>query len=469
MAESPQFIFNSKTITVGKQPMSIFPDGAYFNADYKTLNVICLGVDANWNGQYDEGEDELPSWWKIKNIQHPDNPQQIQTVAEKVMDLSTNWGGLFPFRCANSEDSILFVPHNDFVVRYNIVTTQVIDTIYVAGVKAASTLMNNIFFSVREYENPGDYISKANYVINYSTETGQVVDTIFTGYNVQKTIPYIEYNSKDTVLAVLCEGTGGEDSYLEFYNISTGEQIERVLIGALGNDIAFVQMEFDMPSPLTMQLIVAVVSNSHKLQVVDAQTYSTTIPIFDMVGIPSSLALPTTGYDIAREVAVNDNADIFITSYNGKIYKISPFEDAANIDSLEVGTATEGITAAAYNQNDVIIAYTKIYSGVGTYEPGNEVVIGFTENSCIKEEISQLITLTPNPVAESATLCLPQNEVILSAMIIDQLGNSIAEIPVNSLSNTIKFDLPKEILAGVYYLFVKTNNGNGAVKFIINK
>ena len=60
-----------KTVELASQPMYTF-----YDSKTKQFNVLCLGVDINFNGTKDDG-DEAPSWWTIDAASHK---------ATKIMD-----------------------------------------------------------------------------------------------------------------------------------------------------------------------------------------------------------------------------------------------------------------------------------------------------------------------------------------------------------------------------------------------
>ncbi len=457
--------YETVIVKVGMQPMAIFPDNP---SSCDVFNVICAGIDLDFNGNIDEGDEKM-SWWKLKNVAaaNPNNPMgEIEAV--KVMDFDIVGLTNFPYRGHNkSNDKSLYICYNDYVLSYDVVTAEILDTIKIAGAKAVSTNDDNLcFISVREYEKPGDYIPIDNYVVIYNVDTKSIIDTIKTGNLVQETLCYFDDVAQEERLAILCEGGNSE---LEFYSLNNFEKLNSIPLGKNGNDIFYIKLKINQP-PFTgsFQLILVVINGEHKVISVDANKMSTDIPVFEALGISTFIDLPTTGYNGPREISGTSENKLCITAYDGNVYIVDPFKDTMEILKTN-GTPESVYGAFLKNDANINFAFTDIYTIPGTYIASNEVEFVYNNNGNIKNHENNC-TIYPNPVVDNVTAYLPENFGInVTSEIFDINGRKVQTIEnINVLDdNSINFNINSNLAKGIYYInFISNDNNNIKVKFI---
>ena len=473
-AISAELLSNTPTATakVGTQPAAIFPNP---NQDYGTLNVFCIGKDFDWNGNLDE-DDIAMSWWKIKNVAeaNPNNTTPDELKAEKVIEWESF--GRFPARTYSSEfDNEFPIIFDNYILLYEIESAKLIDTIKVANVNAVSAAGKYRYLSIRIYGNPENpYSPTENQVLIYNTETKEVEDTIKTqATNVQQTLPYFNEQTNENLLAVLCEGEQNKGSAVEFYNLSTKELKKSIELGNTGNFLLFSMLEYKLGGNNTIKLplLTVVINGEHKVQVIDANTLSTDIPIFALAGIPTEYPIPTEGYNGPRELATNSKAEFYVTAYDGKIYKFSPVKTGAQATEIVVANegVPESITAPENpdNATKVEFAFTNIYKGVGTYTPNDEVVVVYQNDGSINST-QETASLFPNPIKNKAIVNIPTSlGETINVEVLDLLGNKIQIIEnVNVSNNSFELDINENLSTGYYVLNLIGKTNNITLKFI---
>ena len=466
MAYEPLPKFKNFTVKVGTQPMAIFPTGGDGDNEF---NVICLGMDQDYNGVIDEG-DEAMSWWKVSNVSNALDPNSTEDfVVEKVKDFGIVGSNNFPYRCYTYKDHI-YVCCPDYVLQFDKHTTECTDTIMVAGAKSITPNGDGsvLYVSVRELENPGDYFPKDNYIAVYDVANRTVKEKLQTGSMVQKTIFYRNDNTMYNMLAVLCEGSSN-DSQLQFFNLTLGTLEKTIEIGNLGNDIQLI--EVNPYAGISLQFIAVVVNGEHKVLFVDPNTMSLELnPILAAMGFNSTLELPTTGYNGPRELSYSDEVKTaLITAYDGNIYAYDVLKN--KIDVIPTAGTPESVYIPENKVSpDLEFAYTLIYKTPGTYEANNEVVfVTIDPNSSVAEAGNNNYFISPNPVISNAKAYLPNNfGNTVKAEIFDVTGNKVQTIENLNMSDNaeVNFNLNTNLPKGVYYINFNSNDKNVKMKFV---
>ena len=343
---------------VGKQPSKIV-----YSKSNDNYNIFCLGQDANFNGEFDAG-DEKPSWWTIKG-------QGSIAITKKVFEFEM--GDLkFPTKLAyDSEIDVVYIPHNGRISSYDVLNYTLIEE-SVAEVDAISVDLAgpHLMFSVR---NDGS----TDQVEVFDRENSNILQKIDAGENVLEA-KYFQ-NSGAFGIAFLNEGTFGQKDASIMYGQLPHTQtptLKEVIIGSTGNDIDYLN-----------GAIGAVANGSHQVAFINYNT--------DQV-----LQLPTgtSGFNGPRNVKlVAENGDItsMVSTYDGDLRLL--LGDGLNgvvklkgkVEDFYIDIEREFLMATVINNND--------------YSPSNEVAYSGQLITSVEDNINETkseIVVYPNPTTD---------------------------------------------------------------------
>lgn len=347
---------NFKYVNVGSQPSKIV-----YSRSNDTYNIFCLGVDENFNGEFDEG-DELPSWWTVKGSGNI-------ALTNKVMEFEM--GDLkFPTRLAYDEEiDVVYIPHKDRIASYDILEHTVIEeSVYEVDAVSVDLAGPHLMFSVRNDETDQVHV--------YDRENNNILQSIDAGSNVSKAA-YFNHEG-GLGLAILNEGNFGQNnSTLMYGNLPhmQSPELKTVEIGDTGNDIAHLN-----------GYIVAVSNGSHHVTNINFET--------DEVEF---LPTGTSGLNGPRNLAVeysNGNGVLLVSTYKGDIrvmsnYGLNSILKLKNkVEDLYIDIEREFLMATIINNDDYSASKEIAYSGNLVLSAENET----------EKEVE--IVVYPNPTTD---------------------------------------------------------------------
>ncbi len=495
---------------VGKQPIAIIPAkmNGSFEINPDTLNIICLGYDANFNGVFDEEDgDELPFWWKIERVidanPYLQNPQPFNV--RKVMDFDMNWDGLFPFRCRIPESTdyvpvefgnVLPIPYKDRVVFYDMSTEKKLDDddnfeLVDSNIKSLCLFELALLTTQRVYENPGDWIPSGN-IINLHIAKGdleKIISYKSSNQNIQRVIAYaVETDTNPyLVIAVLYEGTFGspDGSVVEFHTVKTYLDepdelmpweyyfdIKTINVGTNANDMVLL-------NPNGVPYLFVVSNGDNRIYIVDGIEQE--VNGFG-IGIDDNyIQVPCEAPNQLREVSFylikNHQYNATITSYDGNTYHINNVFDENNRKIYTIPSEGE-ISEASYLFNPMItiwgggdamtyvfFARTLTYNN-DWFEPGDEVEIFYYYVTGITE-INNSLKVFPNPAKNTINIELEDIAEVNSIRLINNEGKYFKELTDYSISgNSIQVSIPS-LQTGNYFIELDTKQGKYIQKLII--
>lgn len=400
---------------VGKQPSKIV-----YSKSNDTYNIFCLGQDANFNGEFDAG-DENPSWWTIKG-------QGALAITKKVFEFEM--GDLkFPTKLAYDEEiDVIYIPHNGRITSYDVLDYSVIEE-SVAEVNAISIDLAgpHLMFSVR---NDGS----TDQVEVFDRENSNILQKIDAGVNVLEA-KYFQ-NSGNLGIAFLNEGFFGQNDASVMYGQLPHTQnptLKEVNIGDTGNDIDYLD-----------GTIGAVSNGSHQVTMINYETD-------EILTLPTG----TSGYFGPRNLNLvnsNDNLFAMTSSYDGDLRVITK-QGLSNIIKLKnkvedfyINFDREFIMATIINNND--------------YSPSNEVAYSGQLVTSVEDDTkiaNYELIVYPNPTSDF--IYVRQNEARnTNISIYDISGTLVYNSDFNGA--IVKVDINKlNIKTGTY--FVKMTNELG--------
>jgi hypothetical protein len=432
-------------VEVGAQPMAVFT-----NDKIEYFDVFCLGNDADYDGEEDEGE-EAPSWWRVYKpgipVKHNDG-ELLQGDVEKLRDFEFAWLGMAgsPFRpVVDYENNILFIIQKNKIKSYDLHSGEIInDSIASFNANAVSRSSRYLFVSLPA-PTDGD-----NYIAVYDIAKDSTVQMIQAYHNVQQTIPF-ELDGND-YLAAICEGAYGvdNDSELLIFRADDNGEYRKHREIVLGNSANY--MEYNQHT----HKLAIIMNGDHKLIVFD---------ILDME-IEKEIELPTSGYDGPRECAFGEYPpdELYITSYSGKNFIVDLDDDT--VKEFDALGKSEGITAWRWG-----LAWA-IQLKKGTYEPSNKVAVMLKYQGVDPNGRPGNLDIYPNPASESFTVKSGESFSGTAVLCIyDALGARVAEIRIpaggiiNERFNTAELGMQ----SGHYILVVSDGTKRIARSLIINR
>lgn len=400
---------------VGKQPSKIV-----YSKSNDTYNIFCLGQDANFNGEFDAG-DEKPSWWTIKG-------QGSLAITNKVLEFEM--GDLkFPTKLAyDKEIDVIYIPHNGRISSYDVLDYSIIEE-SVADVNAISVDLAgpHLMFSVR---NDGS----ADQVEVFDRENSNILQKIDAGENVIEA-KYFQ-NSGAFGIAFLNEGIFGQNNASIMYGQLPHTQnptLKEVNIGDTGNDIDYLN-----------GTIGVVANGSHQVTLINYE--------IDEI---MSLATGTSGYFGPRNISLNEidnNIFAMVSSYDGDLRIIT--QQGVNsivklknkVEDFYIDFNRQFLMATIINNND--------------YSPSNEVAYSGQLVTSVEDDsniANDELVVYPNPTSDF--IYVRQQEARLTNIsIYDVSGSLVYTSDFNGA--IVKVDINKlNIKTGTY--FVKMTNELG--------
>jgi len=495
--------FKAIEATVGKQPVAVIPavkqatSGNHLIPNFDTLNIICMGYNANFDGIFNPETDELPSWWKIEGVinasPNSDNPTEF--TVRKVMDFENNWGGFFPYRFdytifntmnkVNMYNRFLYIPYQNSIKWFNKSTEELEFTDNDrTGATSMFRTSNHTAVSMREYDSES-WIPTANYVRIFDNENNILLDTtISTGNNVQRVIGFNTDNYTNAVVAqmptfaVLCEHNYGEISTIEFYQIvakgtvsptPTPDAIKRIAtmeIGKGGNEILLLSVVNPAFEVWRHSFLFAISNGDSKISIIDAKS----LELYDyedqnMAGYFDNNVIQLPENSMPREMSIKEAKvgtktiySAFISTNSNKIFYLPDLRKTSEFIEIETPKNSEGILNI--KQDGVIAAYTNIYGETAFFTQGNTVTILYEYENSISEISNMDFIVFPNPIGETVNIFLSQNSEIKSIKMLDILGATVQEISnYNQTENLIQFKLNSKLNSGKYFIQIETVNG----------
>jgi hypothetical protein len=484
---------------VGSQPVAIFPtrQAGSFDINPNELNIICYGVDVNYNSIFEEG-DELPSWWRIENADaaNPFESNQSQVVVSKVMDFNMSArGSMFPYRTRITEkidkvpalqSNLLPISYPTKVVFYDIATAEKKDSIVVdvkANFSSICRYSDFIFSTTREHDEEW----KSTNVISMYKKTddfSKVISYTSPNVNIQRVIAFendVEGTTKVTI-AVLYENVwslAGTPGTLEFHTLKDGIELSAITADMAWEDCFDIKTievgvginDMVLLSPNGLPFIFVISSGDNRIYTVDCSTQEadgTEIGIdlgyIQISDIPVSI----------REMSLfqtEQQISALVTSYSGFVYYIDDIIHPDEGDGIRKIAVESGLIEGSsllnnFNTDGLQAAYTIMYSDE-SYTAGNEVALLFQNETSIYETLYSL-KLFPNPVSNIVNIELKEEDVseINSIKFINNEGKHIEVHDYSINGNHIQIDVPS-LQAGIYFVELNIQNKLHLQKVII--
>lgn len=406
-------IFDQK---IAAQPLIV-----KYDPTHGLVHIICMGIDNNYNGKFDEG-DEKPSWWvmlkpgvKVPDTEEPDS-------LRKVMDFEMN-SLSFPLRA---------------YFKFGMIQDEGFIMLNVADTLKSFSLKNGI----PVYENCGIYkavdffiddniiyaATANNEVQIVNTLNFNLVDTIKLSFKPNGILKF-KKDEKD-YLAVLNEGSFGQsDSKIEFFakNNEKWDSVKTLVLGASANH--FVKDSAN---------IYIAMNASHEIKVIDISSME----------ILTSVHIGTNFYDGPRELFVNDDY-IYVTTYAGDIRKVN--KSKMELESIfEANNKLEGLD---FINSDYIVAAGPFKKD--SYQIDSTVAFFSSLLSAPEEPNSSSLKITTN----QDNISINSESIIQDIEIFNYLGESIYK---SNIINNNEFTINKfKIINGIY--FIKVNLGNTVI------
>lgn len=342
-------------ITVGLQPVSVVPVG-------DKVHVFHNQVDANFNGQQDEG-DSRASWWVLN------------TQGEKISSVELEWGMLgYPFRpYVDADNKVVYMSHLGRVRSFSLENQALLrDTVALYNAAGVAAHGDHVFVSMRpSFTDPGQFVV-------YNTTTNE--ETVRTvGVNPQQIVPFRTSDAAEGVL-VLSEGGFGTTppSLLDKHYFDGTTAPAALEIGGTGNYV-FVQGD---------SAYVAM-NTSYEVKIVNIKNWT----------VAGSIAVPTEPGNGPRELAV-DGDRLFVSTFDNdvRLYSIASGELISTFDPTG---RPEGI-ALVNGKLWVANAYES-----GSFTAANTVAVLNVSTTSIGEPSGLRPSIAPSVVSDEAVITLP--------------------------------------------------------------
>ncbi|ROL56392.1 T9SS C-terminal target domain-containing protein [Bacteroidetes/Chlorobi group bacterium Naka2016] len=441
------FVSNSQVpnvpipITVGPQPTYI---NGYYNFsqnDYR-LVVTSLGVDANFNGVEDPG-DQKPALYTI-SINEIMSGKFSGTVLREL-----DFGSLpFPTRIyVDINGNFAYVPNK---LKIDKISLENGDIIYSLNPFANQTLPEDAFIqSVFVYSGLVFVTVQGTNINNFYIFEEQTSEIFFESaaeLYPQQILVIGNY------LLILCEGTFGQnDSKLMIYQISDLASklivyVNTIDIGDTGNHLY----------PVGTDKVIVTMNGSHQVHIINLATAE----------IEKTIQFPTTGFDGPRESAIVSQNYIVSTAYDGNLY-IHNFEGVKTGQTF-VGDKLEGLFAYTFpnpNMNFTIVAATSPFKP--DYTPNDKVYL-FVNFSDVKESLEALTAkLYPNPAKDFVQIYLnTDSSAPVEIQIVDQMGRNVEKFSFNIAGKEILLPI-NTISDGLYFAKVSSNGRIQSIPFVV--
>lgn len=286
-------ITHQKDYVVGNQPLSTFVDND------GNLHVFCNGIDQNFNGIVDDG-DEPASWWIIDLNQESPEP-------EKLIDFPRYLK--FPFRPA-FEDNSAYIP-------FGAIVDENWNTIESATIAIYDLQSYTLIETINEEYNPS-IVRKGDYLLHIGNKpdgTG-----FFKIENENSTAEQeIGLNLVDGYAFDYSEGSGNYIVLLLLENGTFGEDDSRLIIGKSSSlnsfdfEYQYLDAGFGANHLFFVDNRACITANkSHEFIILD--------PINN--NEIKKIKLPTTGFDGPRESYHLDDSYFAVSSYSQNLFVV---------------------------------------------------------------------------------------------------------------------------------------------------
>lgn len=400
--------------------------------------VYCGGIDANFNGVFDDG-DETPSLWLL-TPEHPTYHFNLDFFnSQKLIDLDFNIP-VFPARNYwDEKNNTLFLINSNSIDRikfekkmdtYIIDKTEIIKNL--SNVSAVSASDEFLFISVRKFDANGD-------VLIYSLQNNSFVDTVSAGKNVQMT----QYVPQTGQLFILNEGTfGSDDGSLQIYmhNLDDFVHVNTIPIGGNPNHFYISNKN---------QKIYISCNVSNELIILGLTQDSSVTKFY----LPEYNGLRET---VPLNVTPNMESLFATSSYNDVVYFINSLGEIK--DSIKAYGKAESV----YSDFSSILIATPFMAN--TYTPDTAVTL-YSRPMSVNVADETVFTIIPNPIVDKFEIQVLDDIKISSIDLIDISG--ITVYTYNTISNIYqlpRYDLP----SGKYFLRINHSKGTLIGSVIIN-
>ena len=404
---------------VGKQPAKIV-----YSKSNDSYNIFCLGYDANFNGQFDEG-DELPSWWVIKG-------QGTQITSTKVFEFQM--GDLkFPLKFAyDDEIDLIYIPHKDKVSSYDVLNHSLVEEI-VYAVDASSVDMAgpHLMFSVRKQD-------AVDELLVFDRDNSNILQTIPAGENILQSVYFTHSNGLG--IAILNEGTfGSDDASLMYGNLPhmQAPNLSTLNIGMTGNDLDYYNGNLGTVS-----------NGSHNVNILNFES-----------GESYEIKTGTSGYNGPRNISLESYDDFFfVTTYDNDIRLVHEkglygiIKTPGKVEDIYVNSEKEVYLATIIFNDD--------------YSPNNQVLISGNIITSVEnnDKINSQIDIYPNP---SSDYIFIRNNSNINSLEIYNLNGELV-LSNNNLNNLTKIDL-SNLISGIYIVKITDNHSIKTTKINVVK
>lgn len=400
--------------------------------------VYCGGIDANFNGVFDD-EDETPSLWLLTPEHQTYHFNLSYFTSQKLIDLDFNIP-VFPARNYwDEKNNTLFLINSNSIDRikferkmdtYIFDKTEIIKNL--SNVSAVSASDEFLFISVRKFDANGD-------VIIYSLQNNSFVDTVSAGKNVQMT----QYVPQTGQLFILNEGTfGSDDGSLQIYMNSFDDFVPVNTIAIGGNPNHFYISNKNQKIYISCNV-------SNELIILGLTQDSSVTKFY----LPEYNGLRET---VPLNVTPKMESLFATSSYNDVVYIINSLGEIK--DSIKAYGKAESV----YSDFSSILIATPFISG--TYTPDTAVTL-YSRPMSVNIADETVFSISPNPVVDKFQIQVFDDILISSIDLIDISG--ITVYTYNTISNI--YQLPGNGLpSGKYFLRINHSKGTLIGNIIIN-
>lgn len=305
---------------VGAQPHNIFYDKAT-----NIIHIICVGSDANYNGQQDSG-DVVPSWWIIDQNTKSRYPREVATFPFMSLEIAANRPAI------DIDNQIMYLAMSDGIKKFNLKDYKQ-DEEFLIDVKAKALAYghNMLFASI----NP-TYGKVGKVQIYNGMELEQEVEGQL---NVQDIITFTDNQETNGFAFINIGDYAGGKSTVSICRFNTGkwEVNSTIEVGKTANYLYF-----------DKGMLYTLCNGSNNIVQIDATTEKITNNYFPA----------TSGWNGPRQMIINDDK-IFVSCYSGDV-RIIDLKTGVD-DICLLGAKGEGLCLLPEGQIAVAIQLTDYY------------------------------------------------------------------------------------------------------------
>jgi len=429
-------------LRLGSQPLLVYFDEANF-----TLHFFCNGIDVNFNGIFDEGEDEPASWYAYEMLNAADD-DDFKLVHEfdrffkfpfRPTIIGTSGAGngriLLPF--SNTVDEEWSEIATGYIASYDLVTYDVLnENLYIGNVNGVGHAGSDHYLLAR---NPN--FGENGIVDVYSASARRVLQSLEGGINVMDSRSTMTSDGKLRI-ATISNGAYGEDQSVihvgEVVHMQDFEKTE-IQIGKQANHLV-----------LAGDRAFVTCGKSHDVYIINLITEE----------VESIVNVGTTGdFDGPRECVVIDESTIAVTTYSNDVRLIDVVQNSV----LSIGeTGGKAESAFLFNfpgEAPHLIVTVPLNPD---YSPNNLIkAFEIGVSSVRSDNLSLKANIYPNPVVDKFSFELNEELVMDNNSmysIFDVSGKVVAS--GNLTTNTVNVsDL--NLLNGQYFFMFTVGNKSG--------